>query len=88
MGCKKGLSRKVRRHLWQGLVVTGVALALMATIITGVGAATESKDASEVTKKANAAVLKELPFANKQEFEDDNRGCFAPLPDGGVIKNS
>jgi len=88
MVSKQGHSKKIRRHLWQGLVVTGVALALITTTITGVGAATEPKDASEVTKKANAAVLKELPFANKQDFEDAKRGFIAPLPDGGVIKNA
>lgn len=34
----------------------------------------EPKAATEATKKANAAVLNQLPFADKQDFEDANRG--------------
>jgi alkyl sulfatase BDS1-like metallo-beta-lactamase superfamily hydrolase len=41
-----------------------------------------------VTKAANAKLLNELPFADKQEFEDAKAGFITPLPDNGVIKNA
>lgn len=50
-------------------------------------AQSEPKPATEVTKKANALLLQELPFGNKQDFEDAQRGFIAPLPDGGVVRN-
>ncbi|MBF0397558.1 MAG: MBL fold metallo-hydrolase [Desulfobacterales bacterium] len=42
---------------------------------------------TEITAKANAAVLKELPFDNQQDFEDARRGLIASDPDLR-IKNS
>ena len=50
-------------------------------------AADTAKPASEATKDANAAVLKELPFNNKQAFEDSKKGFIAPLENNGVVKN-
>lgn len=52
-------------------------------ISTGVGAAAEAqpKAATEATKAANAAVLDRLPFADKQDFEDANRGFIATVPE-------
>lgn len=46
------------------------------------------KPATQATKTANAAVLKALPFNNKQDFEDAQRGFIEALPDGGKIKNA
>ncbi len=43
-------------------------------------------DATTVTAQANAAVLNQLPFVNREDFEDAQRGFIAPLPDG-IIKN-
>ena len=40
----------------------------------------EVKLASSATKAANDALLKELPFSDKQSFEDAKRGMIAPLP--------
>ena len=37
----------------------------------------EPKDATEITKKANAAVLNQLPFSNRQDYEDVKRGFIA-----------
>ncbi|SEI43209.1 alkyl/aryl-sulfatase [Pseudomonas sp. NFR16] len=39
----------------------------------------EPKDASEQTRQANAAVLKELPFTDKQDFEDAKKGFIETL---------
>ncbi|WP_226649402.1 alkyl/aryl-sulfatase [Microbulbifer variabilis] len=49
--------------------------------------AQEPKPASLSTKKENNAVLKELPFANRQDFADVKRGFIAPLPNNGIINN-
>ncbi|MPY23231.1 MBL fold metallo-hydrolase [Shewanella psychropiezotolerans] len=50
-------------------------------------AATQSKPASQYTKVANAAVLKALPFSDRQDFEDAQRG-FIAKPDTVTIKDS
>ena len=47
----------------------------------------KSKGATQTTKDFNAEILETLPFANKQDFEDANRGFIAPLPIDGVIFN-
>ena len=39
----------------------------------------QPKDATSFTKEANASVYKELNFADKQNYEDVNRGFIAPL---------
>jgi alkyl sulfatase BDS1-like metallo-beta-lactamase superfamily hydrolase len=73
---------------WGKTVLFIVIAVMLATItFTGTWAATEPKNATEVTKKANAQVLKKLPFTNKQDFEDAKRGFISPLPNNGVIKN-
>src|SRR5262245_25030732 len=38
-----------------------------------------AKPATEATKAANAAVLKRLPFNNRDDFADAQRGLIAPL---------
>jgi alkyl sulfatase BDS1-like metallo-beta-lactamase superfamily hydrolase len=67
-------------------------LILSAMLTLGIGqpvlAADSAKPATEVTKEANAAVLKELPFNNKQAYEDSNKGFIAPLENNGVVKNA
>lgn len=45
----------------------------------------EPKDATSFTRQMNGAVLNELPFSDKQDFEDAKRGFVAELP-GGEIK--
>ncbi|HEY8515828.1 MAG TPA: alkyl sulfatase dimerization domain-containing protein [Candidatus Binatia bacterium] len=57
----------------------------------GAVAAEAPKPATESTKAANAALLKELPFADKTPFELAHKGFIAPLPqevikgEGGLI---
>ncbi|WP_144212760.1 alkyl/aryl-sulfatase [Shewanella donghaensis] len=50
-------------------------------------AATQSKPATEHTQKANAAVLKALPFSDKTDFENAKRG-FIAKPDVVTIKDA
>jgi alkyl sulfatase BDS1-like metallo-beta-lactamase superfamily hydrolase len=47
---------------------------------------TERKDAAEATKAMNDKLLRVLPFEDRRDFEDAERGFIAPLPDGGVIR--
>lgn len=64
-------------------------IALLCSVLTiSALAQNEPKPATDATKKVNAAVLRELPFSNKQDFEDAQRGFIAPLPDKGVVKNA
>lgn len=45
-------------------------------------------DASSFTREHNQGLLKQLPFDNKEDFEEAMKGFIAPLPNGGVIKNA
>jgi alkyl sulfatase BDS1-like metallo-beta-lactamase superfamily hydrolase len=56
-----------------------VSVIICGAFAGGVSAQEQSKPATEATKKANAAVLQELPFSNKQDFENAQRGFMAPL---------
>jgi alkyl sulfatase BDS1-like metallo-beta-lactamase superfamily hydrolase len=62
-------------------------LIMIIGLCQSVMAADTAKPATEATKAANAAVLKTLPFNNKQAFEDSKRGFIAPLENNGVVKN-
>lgn len=73
-------------------IVTLVSLAATYPCFTrGASAAEDPKPATASTKAANAALLKELPFADKTAFELAHKGFIAPLPkevlkgEGGVI---
>ena len=67
-------------------------MTLFLIIAIGLGqsavAADTAKPATEATREVNAAVLKELPFNNKQAFEDSGKGFIAPLENNGVVKNA
>ena len=71
---------KLKYLILSWVLITGLCLPVMA--------ADTAKPATEATKEANAAVLKELPFNNKQAFEDSARGFIAPLENNGVVKNA
>lgn len=67
-------------------------LALMVTVLSlvvglAVAGAQQPGSASAPTKKHNAELLQQLPFADKKDFEDAKRGFIAPLPDSGVIRD-
>ena len=40
----------------------------------------DRKDATAATKAANQALLTTLPFSDKTDFDDANKGFIAPLP--------
>ena len=58
--------------------LSALTIALTLTSFTALGA-DEPKDASDITKQMNAGVLKDLPFADKQDFEDAKKGFIATL---------
>lgn len=43
-------------------------------------------DATEATKAANRELLDQLPFGDRQDFDDAAQGLIAELPDDGVIR--
>ena len=47
---------------------------------------TTPREASAATRAANEALLRQLPFEDKRDFEEAERGFVAPLPGNGVIK--
>lgn len=57
------------------------ALAVVLLMPPGAVAQEGPKAATPETAHANAAVLDQLPFANRQDYEDARRGFIATLPD-------
>ncbi len=43
------------------------------------------REAEPATEAANRAVLDELPFDDRQDYEDSRRGLVAALPDGKIV---
>lgn len=83
-----------RRESTKACATTATLISLTATclcVTRGAVAAEAPKPATESTKAANAALLKELPFADKTPFELAHKGFIAPLPqevikgEGGLI---
>ncbi|MFU0447421.1 alkyl/aryl-sulfatase [Pseudocitrobacter faecalis] len=69
------------------LTKTCLALtAIMALMSQSVGAAETAKDASTFTKSVNQQYQQSLPFNNRQDFEDAQRGFIAPLLDEGKLR--
>lgn len=63
-----------------------IALVLTAHALPAHGQAPNaSRGATEATRAANAAVLRELPFANREDFEFASRGLIEAVP-GLVVK--
>ncbi|CAD5109818.1 alkyl/aryl-sulfatase [Zestomonas carbonaria] len=76
----------MRNHL-QLLASFGLAGALLSAGIVQAASATAPKPATEATRAANAAVLKSLPFSDKADFEDAQRG-FIAKPETLTIKGA
>lgn len=69
------------------LTKTCLALtAIIALMSPSVGAAETAKDASTFTKSVNQQYQQSLPFNNRQDFEDAQRGFIAPLLDEGKLR--
>jgi len=71
----------------RNLAFRTVLMAVIALIIVGqapLNAMEGSRGASEATKQANAAVFKELPFSDRQDFADAGRGLVAQAPSTAI----
>jgi len=68
------------------MILMFIVLVSCSVFLTTDSTLAQPKKATSATQEVNAALLKKLPFANTQDFEDASRGFIAPLPDGGVIK--
>lgn len=68
----------------RSVFATALALAVGMTLQPAVGQEGPGA-ATAATKSANAKLLQELPFADKQSFDDAHRGFIAPLSEQ-VIK--
>ena len=79
------------KSAWRPFKVAGTLCSLVAAIALATQAvaadAEKPKPASEATKAANNALLKELPFNDKTSFELAHKGFIAPLP-STVIKGA
>ena len=84
-------SKNLHRGEFRVLKTAGVICSLVAAIAVATQAiaaeAEKPKPASEATKAANNALLKELPFNDKTSFELAHKGFIAPLP-STVIKGA
>ena len=63
---------------------------MLATLLFGAIPALAEKgprDATNFTKELNAIYLQSLPFDDRRDFEDAQRGFIAPLYEEGVLKN-
>lgn len=77
---KKGGNKMKHRKFAVTVLVVFVVMTLTSVALA------QSKPATESTKAANAAVLKQLPFSDQTDFENAKKGFIAEIP-GGVIKN-
>ncbi len=70
-----------------GKQMFGLAAAItVAAALAGPAAAdpTQPKDATAATRNANAALLAQLPFADRRDYEDAVRGFVGSLPDAEI----
>lgn len=65
-----------------------LALSLLALTSIFGHAQENPNQATPDTKNLNTKLLTQLPFSDKASFIDASKGFIAPLPDGGVIKNT
>ncbi len=62
------------------------AVSFLVCSVTSGGLMAAQDEATETTKAANEKVLETLPFSDKQDFKDTDKGFIAPIPNDGVIK--
>ena len=52
----------------------------------GCAALAQPNDAEPATRRANAEVLRSLPFGDRADFDDAQRGFIAPVPGAVATK--
>ena len=48
----------------------------------------EAKAATQYTQQVNQNYAKSLPFSDRQDFDDAQRGFIAPLLDEGILRDA
>ena len=79
--------RKIMKPIFKSAIAFAGTVVLAVITQQAFAQSVPSKAATEATKTANAGVLKELPFADKQDFEFAHRG-FIARPKSLIIKDS
>ncbi len=68
-------------------MLAALSVLAIATVKAAGGDGTDPKDATAETKRINSGFLNQLPFRNKEDFEDAQRGFLAPFPHDGMIRS-
>lgn len=61
-----------------------IAAAITASLLNCQQLSAQQADAEPATRAANAAFAKDLPFADRADFDDARRGFIATVPDGVI----
>jgi alkyl sulfatase BDS1-like metallo-beta-lactamase superfamily hydrolase len=72
----------MKAQLFGTIYLAAVFAAIVACSFGSTSAAAQPKDAEPATRQANAAVLTSLPFSDRSDFEEAQRGFIASIPDG------
>src|SRR5215468_2179059 len=71
---------------WRSHIASfAVLFAGAACLMTAPAASAQARDAEPATRQAHAEVLRSLPFADRADFDDAQRGFIASWPDGLVL---
>jgi alkyl sulfatase BDS1-like metallo-beta-lactamase superfamily hydrolase len=81
MPCSPTPSSDRALRYFRRAIVTGVSLALASTAVE---AQVAPKAAEPATSEANGALLRTLPFADRQDFDDAMRGFLGTRPDAQI----
>src|SRR5215467_13758155 len=63
-------------------IYAAALVTVAACILSAPRSSAQPKDAEPATRQANAAVLSSLPFGDRSDFDEAQRGFIASLPDG------
>ncbi len=70
----------IRNALFSAVLLVGLSLWSASSFAQAPAKLVPPKDATETTRKANAAILHQLPFSDRGDYEDVQRGFIATLP--------
>ncbi|MFS8182491.1 alkyl/aryl-sulfatase [Pseudovibrio denitrificans] len=80
---------KTKKSFARQILCTSLGVSVAWSLsLTATMAATVTNPATRFTGEIYENILKQLPFADEEDFKDAQAGYLAPLPDGGVVKNA
>src|SRR5262245_5272741 len=79
-----GTAGQERGNAMKGLAGTAGAVLFAVCALSCQQVAAQGKDAEPATRAANESFARSLPFADRADFDDAQRGFIATLPDGVV----